>query len=69
MDLRLPIGSLFTIFGLMLTIFGLTSERAIYSKSLGININLDWGIVMLVFGLTFVALAMRAARRGGDDPR
>ena len=66
MDLRLPIGSLFTIFGLLLTAFGLTSNRAIYARSLGINVNLDWGIVMLVFGLTFVGLAMRTARSGGD---
>ena len=65
MDLRLPIGALFTIFGAILTLFGLVSDRAIYATSLGINMNLDWGLVMLAFGLLFVIFALRA--RGGND--
>jgi hypothetical protein len=50
MDLRLPIGGLFAIFGAILSIYGTVSNKAIYSKSLGINVNLEWGLVMLVFG-------------------
>ena len=50
MDLRLPIGGLFGIFGAILTIYGLVSNKAIYEKSLGVNVNLDWGLVMFIFG-------------------
>jgi hypothetical protein len=51
LDVKLPIGLLFTIFGVLLIVYGFTSDPAIYSKSLGLNINLRWGVLMLVFGL------------------
>lgn len=51
LDLRLPIGLMFAVFGVLLTGFGLVSDRAIYAKSLGINVNLWWGLVLLVFGV------------------
>ncbi len=54
LDVKLPIGLLFTIVGVLMVIYGLTSDPAIYAKSLGININLRWGILMLVFGLTML---------------
>lgn len=63
MDLRFPIGLMFTAFGVMLVIFGLVSDRAIYQRSLGINVNLWWGLVLLVFGLVMLAFAIRAERR------
>jgi len=59
-DLRLPIGLLFSIFGLVLTVFGALSDKAIYEKSLGININLIWGLVQLTFGALMLFLALRA---------
>ena len=59
MDLRLPIGGLFSIFGVILVGYGALGPKGIYAQSLGININLIWGAVMLVFGLTFVVFAMR----------
>jgi hypothetical protein len=62
LDLRYPIGLMFTIDGVLLTIFGLTSDRAIYARSLGINVNLAWGIVLLVFGLVMLLLAIRRSR-------
>ena len=63
LDLRLPIGLMFTIFGVMLTLYGLASDPAIYARSLGININLWWGLVLLVFGLVMLGFALRAQRR------
>ena len=54
-DLRLPIGGMFALFGLILTVFGLLADPAIYAKSLGINVNLLWGVVLLVFGLAMLA--------------
>lgn len=63
LDLRLPIGLMFTLFGVMLTVFGLLSDRAIYARSLGINVNLWWGLVLLVFGLLMLAFAIPAERK------
>ena len=63
-DLRLPLGLMFTLFGLMLTGYGLTSDKAMYEKSLGININLGWGLVMLVFGVIMLVLALRSRSNG-----
>ena len=61
LDLRLPMGLMFTIVGTLLTGFGLLSDDAIYARSLGINVNLWWGLVLLAFGLAMLGLAMRAA--------
>jgi hypothetical protein len=48
-DIRLPIGVLFTLLGLLLCIFGLVGDPAIYQRSLGINVNLGWGAVLLIY--------------------
>jgi hypothetical protein len=58
-DLRLPIGILFSLFGLILTGFGLVTKGSeIYAKSLGHNVNISWGIVLLVFGGLMLLLAI-----------
>jgi hypothetical protein len=62
LDLRLPIGLMFSIIGALLTGFGLISDDAIYARSLGINVNLWWGLVLLVFGLLMLGLVARARR-------
>ena len=67
LDLRLPIGLMFTIVGVLLTGFGLVSDGSIYARSLDINVNLWWGLVLLVFGLAMLALARRGAR-GRSSP-
>ena len=59
-DLRLPLGLLFSSLGLLLAIFGLTSARGLYQRSFGINVNLDWGLVILGFGAVMLTLALRA---------
>ena len=63
LDLRLPIGMMFSILGSLLAVFGLVSDSAIYTRSLGINVNLWWGLVLLVFGLFMLGLALRARRQ------
>ncbi|HEY6108575.1 MAG TPA: hypothetical protein VIV56_06675 [Gemmatimonadales bacterium] len=63
LDLRLPIGLMFTIFGVILTLYGFVSDRAIYSRSLGVNVNLWWGLVLLAFGLVMLAFALRGGRK------
>ena len=66
-DLRLPIGIMFSLFGAMLVIFGAVSKQDIYDEhSLGININLVWGAVLLVFGAAMLFLTWRA--RGKAAP-
>jgi len=60
LDLRLPIGLMFSLFGAILVVYGLVSNPAIYQRSLGINVNLWWGIVLVLFGLVMLGLAWRA---------
>ena len=61
-DIRLPLGSLFVLIGAILLIYGALSSPSLYQQSLGINVNLDWGIVLFVFGALMFALSRRAAR-------
>ncbi|MEN6405389.1 MAG: hypothetical protein ABFC77_02850 [Thermoguttaceae bacterium] len=63
LDLRLPIGLMFGIFGLILTGFGLVSDPKIYQRSLGINVNLGWGCILLAFSVFMLAMAYRAKRK------
>jgi multisubunit Na+/H+ antiporter MnhG subunit len=63
LDVRFPIGLLFTIFGLILVAFGLFSNPALYQRSLGININLEWGVVMLVFGIIMLLMSRHGHSR------
>ncbi len=67
LDIRLPIGAMFALLGLLLTIYGLvsSSNAQTYTRSLGININLWWGIIMFVFGLVMLLLTRRSGRAEG----
>jgi hypothetical protein len=60
-DIRLPIGLMFTLLGLFLTTYGIItmSDIEIYKRSLGININLISGIAMLVFGLIMLLFSLK----------
>jgi hypothetical protein len=64
LDLRLPIGLMFSAFGVMLTGYGFVSDRAIYARSLGINVNLWWGLVLLGFGLVMLGFVARSRAQG-----
>jgi hypothetical protein len=71
LDVRFPIGGMFTIIGALLTVYGLLSPAGLYERSLGINVNLWWGLVLLVFGLVMLAFAYRAmvSVRRGDQTK
>jgi hypothetical protein len=69
LDLRLPIGLMFTIDGVLLVGFGLTSDEAIYARSLGTNVNLWWGLVLLAFGIGMLVPAIRPTRRPPTSER
>ncbi len=62
LDVRWAIGGMFTILGAILAVYGVLSNQAIYERSLGINVNLWWGLALLVFGLVMLAYAYRAHR-------
>jgi hypothetical protein len=57
-DLRIPIGLMFSTFGLILVGVGLFGHPDL-DKSLGINIDLSWGVVMVVFGAFMLIMAAR----------
>jgi hypothetical protein len=59
LDIRTPIGLMFSILGALLAGYGLVADPAIYARSLGLNVNLWWGAVLLVFGATMLALGRR----------
>jgi hypothetical protein len=65
-DLRLPMGMMFAILGAILTVYGFVADRAIYERSLGINVNLWWGLVLLVFGLVMLFFALRGGGASSD---
>jgi hypothetical protein len=67
LDIRLPIGMLFTILGVLLTAYGVMSDATIYQRSLGYNVNLFWGIVLLAFGIIMLLLVRR--RTSNNVPR
>lgn len=74
LDIRLPIGMMFTFIGLLLSANGYltNADIAMYQCSLGININLVWGLALLLFGgvmLAFALLGKKAAKVDEDVPK
>jgi uncharacterized membrane protein len=63
-DIKLPIGLMFTIFGIILSIYGLVTNGNIemYQRSLGINVNLWSGLFMLVFGVIMLLLSWKTKK-------
>jgi membrane-bound ClpP family serine protease len=68
LDIRLPIGIIFSIYGVILMIYGgMVADPSLFQeKSLGVNIDLWWGLAMLIFGIFMGTLAFRASRRSGS---
>jgi hypothetical protein len=70
LDIRWPIGLMFSLIGALLLICGLVtaSNAEMYKRSLDININLYWGLLLLAFGATMVTLAWRDAQKAKQVP-
>jgi len=71
LDLRWPIGLMFSLIGALLSVTGLItwSDADMYKRSLGINIDLWWGLLLLVFGVFMLLMAKSGSRpAGGDQP-
>jgi hypothetical protein len=58
LDLKLPIGCLLSAYGVLLTVYGLLTKKEMYAISLGLNLNLAWGILMMVIGGAFLLTAL-----------
>ena len=57
LDVRVPAGLMLTTIGVLLAVYGLVGDPSIYARSLGINVNVIWGSVLIVFGATLLALS------------
>ena len=63
LDLKLPIGWLLFAYGVLLAAYGLLTGKEMYAISLGINLNLIWGLLMLAIGGGFLLAAVLKKRR------
>ena len=68
LDIRLPLGLIFLIIGGIMAIFGLFThgDAALYERSLGVNLNLIWGALMVVFGAIMYFVGRR--QKWQNDP-
>ncbi|MGI6415473.1 MAG: hypothetical protein ACOX1P_07375 [Thermoguttaceae bacterium] len=69
LDVRLPMGMMFVIIGVILSLYGLItwSDAEMYQRSLGYNVNFWWGLFLAAFGTAMLLLARRAAIRTKRD--
>lgn len=63
LDLKIPLGCLLTFYGLVLTIYGIFTDPSIYRKSLGIDVNIWWGLLMLVIGVFLLGLVISGRQK------
>lgn len=61
LDIRWPLGALFTLLGALLAGYGLAFAHGT-AKSLGINVDLWWGLVLVLFGSLTLLSAARSRR-------
>jgi hypothetical protein len=61
LDIKIPIGLMFTVFGVLLLVYGFftRNDAGLYQKSLSHNVNLWMGGLMLVFGVVMLLLVKR----------
>jgi len=65
MDIRIPIGLLFVVLGVILAVLGIftMNDTEMYARSLGRNINLWTGILMLMFGLPMLLVPLLGRKK------
>jgi hypothetical protein len=70
LDIRWPIGLMFSLIGVLLAGYGLFNTGSSVIKVAGqdININLIWGIVLLVFGVLMLLGAVRGRKTPPSAP-
>jgi multisubunit Na+/H+ antiporter MnhG subunit len=69
LDIRIPLGLIFLIIGGIMAAFGIFThgDATVYEKSLGVNLNLTWGLIMFVFGAIMFFVGRR--QKWQDDPK
>jgi uncharacterized membrane protein len=65
LDLRWPTGLMFSLVGLLLVVYGIftNADVELYKRSLGRNINLQWGFVLIAFGAFMLLTAWRGSKK------
>jgi len=66
-DIRIPIGAMFSIIGVLLVGYGVFSDAEIYRRSFSLNLNLLWGGVLLLFGGGMWILGRRGSRLAASE--
>jgi hypothetical protein len=68
LDIRIPLGLIFIIIGGIMGVFGLATHgnASLYEKSLGVDLNLTWGVIMFLFGAVMFFVGKR--QKWQDDP-
>ena len=68
LDIRTPMGLMFSLIGSIITIYGAaTHGNKMYDEhSLGININLWWGLAMTAFGVVMLGAALLSSHKPGS---
>ena len=68
LDVRLPMGMMFVIIGVILSLYGLItwSDAEMYQRSLGYNVNLWWGLFLAAFARRCCSLGARRDPRKRD---
>jgi multisubunit Na+/H+ antiporter MnhF subunit len=67
LDVRLPIGLMFLVVGLIMSVYGAVSGPEIYKRCLGINLNLIWGACLAIFGGLMLLLAWRGYKKAAAE--
>ncbi len=63
LDIRYPIGWMFSLYGVILALYGLFGDQRIYARSLGVNINFEAGAGLIAFGILMLLLAWRGSAK------
>jgi hypothetical protein len=68
LDIRIPLGLIFIITGGIMAVYGVITngDATLYARSMGINMNLWWGVTMFVFGVVMFIVGRR--QKWQDDP-
>jgi putative copper export protein len=64
LDIRWPIGLMFSLIGLMMVIYGVVtgSNTEMYARSLNTNVNLYWGLLLVGFGAFMLIMAWKGGK-------
>jgi hypothetical protein len=67
LDVRVPVGLMLGIMGVLLLGYGVLGDQSIYARSLGLNVNAIWGSVLLVVAAVLLTLAARQPRASASE--